>query len=105
MAPVLLELVCRRLAVVADPVRLALLLLLERRGEMCVRDLADEVELSPQNASHHVGVLFREGLVARRKEGTTVFYELSDFSVCRVVELVREGVGARIEELGELIAE
>jgi DNA-binding transcriptional ArsR family regulator len=57
----------------SDPVRVRILTILEQR-EACVQELADQLSASPQNVSHHLGALYRDGVLSRRKEGTTVIY-------------------------------
>jgi DNA-binding transcriptional ArsR family regulator len=98
----LVGLVARRLQMLSDPLRLRLLLALER-DEYSVGQLADVLDRSHKVTSHHLNVLFGEGLIARRREGTSVVYSLADYSVCRLLALAGQGVTARIEELGELI--
>jgi ArsR family transcriptional regulator len=86
----------------SDPVRVRILTILEQR-EACVRELADQLSATPQNVSHHLGALYRDGVLSRRKEGTTVIYALSDYTACRIVEQALESVTAQVEELGELV--
>jgi ArsR family transcriptional regulator len=99
----LLERVTRRMHVLADPTRLRLLLALEGH-EACVQELADELGLVHRNVSHGLNLLYREGLLSRRKEGTLVVYSLADYSACRLVTQATESVTAQIEELGDLIS-
>jgi ArsR family transcriptional regulator len=87
----------------SDPVRVRILTILEQH-EACVQDLADELSATHQNVSHHLGMLYRNGVLSRRKEGTTVIYTLSDYTACRIVEQALDSVSAQVEELGELVA-
>ena len=98
----LLERVTRRMHVLSDPTRLRLLFALER-GEGCVQQLADELGLVHRNVSHGLNLLYREGLLSRRREGTQVVYSLADYSACRLVKQATESVTAEIEELTDLI--
>lgn len=41
----------------ADPARIRILLTLQRRGEACVSDLADELDMSVAAVSHHLQLL------------------------------------------------
>ena len=67
----LLELVAGRLRVLSDPWRVRLLLGLEGR-EASVQELADELDMSHKGASSHLNVLYRDGLLTRRREGKLV---------------------------------
>jgi DNA-binding transcriptional ArsR family regulator len=89
--------------VLSDPTRLRLLLALEK-GEACVQQLADELGLVHRNVSHGLNLLYREGLLSRRREGTLVVYSLADYSACRIVTQATQSVTAHIEELGDLIS-
>jgi rhodanese-related sulfurtransferase len=47
------------------------------QGERSVDDLAEELDQSLANTSHHLRTLARAGLVRTRREGTRIFYGLS----------------------------
>jgi DNA-binding transcriptional ArsR family regulator len=57
----------------SDPNRLRALLAL-RRGELCVCQIVELLELAASTVSRHLSVLERAGLVERRKEGRWVYY-------------------------------
>jgi DNA-binding transcriptional ArsR family regulator len=67
-----------RARALADPTRLAIALALNQGGELCVCDLAWVVERSGKLVSHHVRALRDAGLVASRRDGKMVLYELTD---------------------------
>jgi DNA-binding transcriptional ArsR family regulator len=98
----LLDLVTSRLALLADPTRARLLTLLEQ-GEATVQVLADTMPSTPQNVSRHLGILHRSGIVARRREGTSVYYALADYSACRLLEQTLASLSGQIEELADLV--
>ena len=64
------------LAVLADPVRLRLLHLLDRQ-ELAVLELADVLQLPQSTVSRHLKVLAGPGFVSSRAEGTANFYRLA----------------------------
>ncbi len=99
----LLRLLARRMHLLSDPVRVRLLMRLEG-SEACVQELADEFDTTHQSVSHHLGVLYRDGVLSRRKDGTTAFYTVCDFAACRALEQVLASVTAHAEEVGELAA-
>ena len=63
-------------AAIADPSRRGVLDLLVRRGEASASALADEVPITRQAVSKHLGVLEDTGLVRRRKQGREVLYDV-----------------------------
>lgn len=89
-----MERVARRLKLLGDPVRLRLLNALRVHGELSVQELMDRTGQRQANVSKHLGLLAREGLVARRKEGTNVFYSLSDPGVAGICLLAVRGLEA-----------
>lgn len=56
--------------------------------EMCVGELASEVEMPQPTVSQHLSLMFRAGLLARRKEGQQVHYRVEPKTrgfLCRAV--------------------
>lgn len=85
--PALLERIADRLKALADPTRLAILHALEAR-ERNVTDLLGEVGGSQANLSKHLARMRTAGLLAARRDGTSVFYRVVDptaFAICRTV--------------------
>jgi DNA-binding transcriptional ArsR family regulator len=99
----LAELLARRMQLLADPMRVRILAALEP-AEACVQELSDRLEATHQSVSHHLNLLYRDGILARRKEGTTVFYSLADYTACRLLEQASKSVRARLEELSDAAA-
>jgi DNA-binding transcriptional ArsR family regulator len=97
-----LELVARRMRLLSDPLRLRILLLLQH-GEASVQQLADALDTEHRNASRCLNALCRDGLLARRREGTRVLYCLSDYTVCRVIDQAAESIVAQVEELSDIL--
>lgn len=82
-----LQLVAARFKVLSDPMRLRMLQLLEE-GETSVSALAEAVESTQPNVSKHLKILQDAGLLARRQEGNTVYYSISDLTVFELCDLV-----------------
>jgi ArsR family transcriptional regulator len=76
----------------ADPKRLCVLESLAH-GELSVGDLSARVGCQVPNMSQHLAVLRTAGLVATRKEGSTVFYRLSDPRVLEAYRLIQDIAG------------
>ncbi|RLS53557.1 MAG: ArsR family transcriptional regulator [Planctomycetota bacterium] len=75
--PLSVEQCAQLLKALGDPDRLRLIQAL-RSGPRCVSDLATELHLELANASHHLGVLRRAGLVMTSRNGKQVIYELPE---------------------------
>ena len=96
------DLVTSRLALLADPTRVQLLALLEQQ-EATVQQLSDQMPSTPQNVSRHLCILHRAGIVARRREGTSTYYSLVDFSACRLLDQTLASITGQIDELADLV--
>jgi DNA-binding transcriptional ArsR family regulator len=80
-----------KLKALAEPVRLQVIDLL-RDGSRTVSEVAGALELELVNASHHLGILYRAGLVTRTRNGRHVVYALVD-------ELLQRTSGDKPEHL------
>lgn len=82
-----LQLVARRFAVLAEPMRLRLIQALFE-GEMNVTELVGATGGTQANISRHLQTLIAAHILARRKEGLQVIYRISDPTIPRLCELV-----------------
>ena len=62
----------------SDDTRLKALLLITLKGELCVCDLMDALELSQPKVSRHLAELRKCGLLVDERRGKWVYYQLSD---------------------------
>jgi ArsR family transcriptional regulator len=76
----------------ADPKRLCVLERLAL-GEQSVSELSREVGCQVPNMSQHLSVLRSAGIVASRREGSTVFYRLTDARVLEAYRLLQQVSG------------
>jgi len=67
----------QRAKALADPTRLTIAAALGRTDELCVCDIAWVTERAENLVSHHLRVLRAAGLVASRRDGKMVLYELT----------------------------
>jgi ArsR family transcriptional regulator, virulence genes transcriptional regulator len=72
----------------ADPKRLCVLECLSA-GELSVGELSSRAGCQVPNMSQHLSVLRSAGLVTSRRDGTTVFYRLSDPRVLEAYRLIQ----------------
>jgi DNA-binding transcriptional ArsR family regulator len=98
----LVDLVAKRLSLLADPTRVRLLTLLEER-ESSVQQLADKTDNTPQNVSRHLCILYRGGIVARRRDGNSILYSVADYSACRLLDQTLESIRGQVEELADIV--
>ncbi len=89
---------CRALA---DPKRLMMLHVL-REGPRSVGQLAGMAGLKQSNASAHLGVLRRAGVVRTRRQGNVVYYSLATPRIADACDTVRQVIAEEIQRSGAL---
>lgn len=98
----LVELVAQRFRALGDPLRIRLVEQL-MEGEANVRELVSATGAGQQNVSKHLGVLLHAGVVGRRKQGTAVYYRITDDAVYDLCEQVCGSLERQHAQLGELL--
>ena len=73
------------------PIRLRILDLLERRGELTVTEVFEGVDIEQAVASQHLSLMHGKGVLERRKDGVHVFYSIRDDRALKVLACVRSG--------------
>lgn len=71
----------------ANETRLRILHAIQRGGERSVSDIADEIGASTQTVSNHLQRMNDQGIVATRRDGTRIYYQVIDPCVGGVMEL------------------
>jgi DNA-binding transcriptional ArsR family regulator len=98
-----LEMVARRFRSLGESTRLKILSKIED-GEKTVGQLVDQIGSSQANVSKHLKVLLDAGVLARRVQGTSVYYSISDPVILKICNVVCDGVAdnlkSRIEGFG-----
>jgi ArsR family transcriptional regulator len=92
-----LDLVASRFRSLGDASRLRLLNLL-MQGEASVQDLVSASGLTQTNVSRHLGLLRREGLVGRTRDGNRALYRIVDPNVEKLCRLVCGGLSDQLNE-------
>ena len=89
----------------AHPLRISILDAL-RMGELTVNEISRQFGVEPANASQQLGVLRNKGIAPARKEGSNVYYSVSDPTIFRLLDAAREifnhqltGVQGMLEEI------
>ncbi|MDZ4687371.1 MAG: metalloregulator ArsR/SmtB family transcription factor [Planctomycetaceae bacterium] len=97
-----LELMAVRFRLLGDVTRLAILRALKTSGEKNVGQLVAETGRAQTNVSKHLKQMSRSGMLARRKEGLQVYYQLADPVVEKICRLVCDSIVDDIKrEIGD----
>lgn len=91
-----LILVADRFKALSDPNRLRLLMAISDK-ERSVGELVEETGLSQANVSRHLQTLTRVGIVSRRKDKLSVYYQICDSCIPQLCELMCGSLKKRLE--------
>ena len=97
------ELAAELFAVLATPMRLRVLSALCER-EKSVGELLAEIDTTQPNLSQHLAVLYRTGVLAKRKEGTQVIYRVQSEKAVALCRSVCTQIAIELDEPGTLPA-
>jgi ArsR family transcriptional regulator len=81
------EVAAELFSVLSTPIRLQILGAL-CDGELSVSQILERVETTQPNLSQHLAILYRHGVIGKRKEGTQVIYNVQSekaVALCRSV--------------------
>ena len=88
----------------ANPKRLEIIDKL-RTHELSVTELAEALEISQANLSQHLALMRQRGIVSTRREGSSVFYSLSNPKIIQACDLMRQVLLEYLEAGAELARE
>ncbi|MES2025968.1 MAG: metalloregulator ArsR/SmtB family transcription factor [Pseudomonadota bacterium] len=92
---VLFEEVANYFSLLCEPTRLKILYAV-CNGERSVGDIVNEVESTQANVSRQINMLYRAKILARRKDGTQVYYRVDDEKTVDLCKSVCGRVAAQI---------
>ncbi len=99
-----LQALAQRFKLLAEPVRLRILEILAE-GEKSVQEVTAASGLRQPHISRQLAILAESGVLLRRKEGTRVYYSLSDSHISALLDAagrsLREHLTGRLEQLEE----
>jgi rhodanese-related sulfurtransferase len=72
------------------------------QGERSVEELADEIDQSVANTSHHLRSLAQAGLVQTRRDGTRIFYSLASERVGELWAALRDVAAEHVAGIDRL---
>ncbi len=84
-------------AVLSEPTRLKIMHAL-CLGEKTVSDIVAETGATQTNISRHLGIMRRQGVLARRKDGIRIFYSVTDRTMVELCRTVCTQIASTIDE-------
>lgn len=94
------ETVSRYFALLAEPMRVRVLHAI-CNGEKTVNEIAEETGASQTNISRHLSMMYRAGVLSRRKDRNHVYYGVSDTALTEICRTVCVHIAARADEPGD----
>ncbi|MET0312073.1 MAG: metalloregulator ArsR/SmtB family transcription factor [Burkholderiaceae bacterium] len=94
------ELAAELFGVLSTPMRLRVLSVL-CDGERSVSQLLEKIDTTQPNLSQHLNVLYRTGVLARRKEGTQVIYRVQSEKAVALCRAVCTQIAIEVDEEGQ----
>jgi ArsR family transcriptional regulator len=73
----------------AHPLRISILDELRER-ELTVNEISQKFEVEPANASQQLAVLRNKNIVTARKEGSNVYYSVTDKTLFKLLDAAKE---------------
>ncbi|OSZ67947.1 helix-turn-helix transcriptional regulator [Hydrogenophaga sp. IBVHS2] len=95
------ELAAELFGVLATPMRLRILSALCDQ-EKSVSQLLQEIDTTQPNLSQHLNLLYRSGILARRKEGTQVIYRVQSEQAVTLCRTVCTQIAIEMDEPGSV---
>jgi DNA-binding transcriptional ArsR family regulator len=84
-------------AVLSTPIRLKIISAV-CNGEKNVSELLAEIDTTQPNMSQHLSMLYRSGVLAKRREGTQMYYRLQSEKVAALCRAVCTQVAIELED-------
>jgi ArsR family transcriptional regulator len=97
------ESAARLFAVLSTPVRLKIISAV-CQGEKNVSELLEQIDTTQPNMSQHLSTLYRSGVLARRRDGTQVYYRLQSERIAMLCRAVCSQVAMDLDPQSEVKA-
>ena len=91
------EVVAAYFSMMSEPTRIKIIHAICQK-EKSVNEIVEDLGATQTNVSRHLGLMYRSGVVARRKEGNQVFYRISDQAMVDICRTVCIKIAGQIDE-------
>ena len=91
------EAVATYFSMMSEPTRLKIITAICQE-EKSVNQIVTELGATQTNISRHLGLMYRNGVITKRKEGNQVFYSISDSSMVEICRAVCTRIAGQIGE-------
>lgn len=97
----MMQIVAHRFKVMSEPLRLKILQLL-KNGEKSVGEIAGILHLKHGTASANLNALAKASLVTSRREGTKIYYRITNQMVLKICDVACECIHKEIHDMVQM---
>jgi ArsR family transcriptional regulator len=98
------EVAAELFSVLSTPIRLQILSVL-CDGELSVSQILEKIDTTQPNLSQHLALLYRHGVIGKRKEGTQVIYAVQSEKAVALCRSVVNQVAIELDDPTSVVAE
>lgn len=84
-------------SVMSEPTRLKIIHAI-CQSERTVSEIVEATGSTQSNISRHLGLMHRHGLVARRREGNQIYYQMADDTLAELCRTACNRIASRIDD-------
>lgn len=88
----------------ANPKRMEIIYVL-KSGEKTVTEIVDALEINKANVSQHLSVMKGGGIIESRREGTNIYYSITNTKIVEACGLMREVMMEELAKQEQVIKE
>jgi DNA-binding transcriptional ArsR family regulator len=93
-----MQIIAQRFKAMSEPIRLKILHLL-KDCERSVGEIAETLDMKPGTASANLNALAKAGLVSSRREGTKIYYRISNKMVIKICDIACDCINKEIDAM------
>ncbi len=83
-----LDAAASRLRIIAHPMRIAIIELLEANKQLNVTQIYEKLNIEQAAASNHLNMMKTHGVLQSRRAGKNTFYSIKDVALAKMVECI-----------------
>lgn len=83
-----LDMAASKLRVIAHPMRIAIIELLESNPRMNVTQIYEKLNIEQAAASHHLNILKSKQILESRREGKNTYYSIRQASLAKIIDCI-----------------
>jgi len=83
-----LEEAASKLRVIAHPMRIAIIELLQENKKMNVTQIYEKLQIEQASASHHLNLLKNKGVLASKRDGKNTYYSLKYNAINLIIDCI-----------------